>query len=91
MLCSSVADLASQLREEIQRLERRQPIDVEPTQALQDGVGIWRGVKQTQLTLRGCRRSTQGGPAAALKLVLFERAQDFRGPPDDLRRSCSRK
>ena len=71
--------LAFELGEQVQRLERRQAIDVERAEALDDRMGLGGGLKQPELLLRGRRRAAEARPAAALQFVLLERLRE--SPP----------
>jgi hypothetical protein len=74
-----------ELREEHQRLQRRQLIDVHRCKLLTNWIGLRAGLKQAELLRRSRRwRARQRRPAAARQLVMLEAGKDVPRAIDHL-------
>ena len=78
--------LLLQLRQNLQRLERRRAIEIDlPESFAKEGVALDGHLEETELLLRSVWLTAQGWSAAARELVLFERAQNVARSGDDWR------
>src|SRR5262245_6010830 len=76
-----------QFSQEVQRFDRRQPIDVQAAKPLDDPMGLGL-LEQAELLLRRGGRAVERRASAALKLILLERTENLRRAADHGRRNA---